>query len=161
MNSYEGVTLECVLLRYGCDEDVPFEVESILNERISGKGKTAHTQYLVKWKGYKESRATWESEESILDESLITSLKEKMTIAVRPATELNLKAAAEKKAAAIAEKPVTELHGAEANERADKRAAAFWAEQKAWLEQKAATVQKATAERAGQLLRFVATRNQK
>jgi hypothetical protein len=148
VNSYEGVTLECVLLRYGCDEDVPFEVESILNERISGKGKTAHTQYLVKWKGYKESRATWESEESILDESLITSLKEKMTIAVRPATELNLKAAAEKKAAAIAEKPVTELHGAEANERADKRAAAFWAEQKAWLEQKAATVQKATAERA-------------
>jgi hypothetical protein len=146
VNSYEGVTLESVLLRYGCDdEDVPFEVESILNERISGKGKTVHTQYLVKWKGYKESRATWESKESILDESLITSLKEKMAIAAGPATEL--KAAAEKKAAAIAEKPATELNGAEADERVDERAA-FWAEQKALLEEVAATVRKATVERA-------------
>ena len=149
VNSYEGVTLECVLLRYGCDEDVPFEVESILNERISGKGKTVHTQYLVKWKGYKESRATWESKECILDESLITSLKEKMTIAAGPVTDL--KAAADKKAAAIAEepeKPATELNGAKDDERVDERAAAFWAEQKALLEEVAATVQKATVERA-------------
>ena len=68
-----------------------------------------------------------------------------MAIAARPATEL--KSAVEKKAAAIAEKPVTELNVAEANERADETAA-FWAEKKAWLEEVAATVQKATVERA-------------
>ena len=47
VNSYEGVTLESLLLRYGCDEDVPFEVESILNERISGKGKRQHGAHSV------------------------------------------------------------------------------------------------------------------
>jgi hypothetical protein len=43
---------------------------------------------------------------------------------------------------------VLELNGAEADERVDERAAAFWAEKKAWLEEVAATVQKATVERA-------------
>ena len=145
VNSYEGVTLESVLLCYGCDEDVPFEVESILKERISGKGKKVQSEYLVKWKGYKESRATWESKESILDESLIASLMEKTAMLDKPATELM--AAAETRAAAMLEKPATELNGVEADERVDERAA-IWAEKKAWLEEVAATVQKATAERA-------------
>ena len=75
VNSFEGVTLESVLLRYGCDEDVPFDVDSILKERFIGKGKKAATEYLVQWRGYKASRATWETKESILDESLIAQFK--------------------------------------------------------------------------------------
>ena len=78
VNSYEGVTFEQVLLRYGCNEEVPFTVEAIVGERTSGKGKGKNRmhEYLLRWCGYKASRQTWEAAEAIEDTSLIESFRE-------------------------------------------------------------------------------------
>ena len=42
-----------------------YEVEQILDKRIRQYGKSAKTQYLVKWKGYPEYDATWEPEANL------------------------------------------------------------------------------------------------
>ena len=75
VNSYEGVTFEQALLRYGCNEEVPFTVEAIVGDRTSGKGKKRMHEYLLRWRGYKASRQTWESVEAIEDRSLIESFR--------------------------------------------------------------------------------------
>ena len=49
-----------------------FDVDKILMRRSVGKGKTKKEQYLVQWRGYKASRATWESPDSI-DEGPISA----------------------------------------------------------------------------------------
>ncbi len=44
-------------------EEVDYEVESILEERCEAR----RTQFLVKWKGWPISDATWEDEASLSD----------------------------------------------------------------------------------------------
>ena len=46
---------------HGEDDDTVYEVESILNHRV----KDGINQYLLKWKNYPESEATWENEENL------------------------------------------------------------------------------------------------
>ena len=57
VNTYEGVTCEHMLLRYSCGLEVPFEADAIVRSRKrSVKGKSSKAlEYLVKWRGYKES----------------------------------------------------------------------------------------------------------
>ena len=46
------------------DDKEKFEVEDILDHRIN-KRKPTKTEYLIKWKGYPEYDATWESEDNL------------------------------------------------------------------------------------------------
>ena len=64
VNSYEGVTLQHLLLRYGCGAEVPFEVDSIVQWK-KVRGKKESYQYLVKWCGYKDAHNSWEDEANV------------------------------------------------------------------------------------------------
>ena len=37
-----------------------FVVESILDKRVKGRGRSSRVEYLVKWEGYLDYDATWE-----------------------------------------------------------------------------------------------------
>ena len=57
------------------NDDNVFNAEKILKER-KRKGQT---QFLIKWANYPKSQSTWEPEENILDERLITNFRQKST----------------------------------------------------------------------------------
>ncbi|KIK27143.1 hypothetical protein PISMIDRAFT_8361 [Pisolithus microcarpus 441] len=46
------------------DDEVKWEVESILNHKNTGHGRQAHCSYLVKWKGFTHVDNSWEPETS-------------------------------------------------------------------------------------------------
>ncbi|GKT34907.1 hypothetical protein ADUPG1_008172 [Aduncisulcus paluster] len=60
--------------QYDSDAGDIYEVENIIGKRAKGGGKT---EYLVKWRGFKESESTWELESNIFDKSLIASYNKK------------------------------------------------------------------------------------
>ena len=62
VNTYEGVTLEHMLLRYGSGEEVAFTAECIEGTR---KGRGGSSEYLIKWRGYKQSLNSWEPASNI------------------------------------------------------------------------------------------------
>ena len=64
VNSYDGITLSDMLLRYGCGVEVPFEVEAILASQVR-KGKNGGQQYLLKWRGYRAELSSWEAAENV------------------------------------------------------------------------------------------------
>ncbi|KIK13097.1 hypothetical protein PISMIDRAFT_18236 [Pisolithus microcarpus 441] len=49
------------------DDEVEWEVESILNHKNTGRGRQAHRTYLVKWKGFTHADNSWEPESSLKD----------------------------------------------------------------------------------------------
>ena len=54
------------------DDEPIFQVDCLLDKRLSKKGNRKETQYLVKWTGYGPEHNTWEPSYNILDKSLIT-----------------------------------------------------------------------------------------
>ena len=77
VNSYEGVTLSKLMLRYGCEVEVPFEVSAIEGERVRGKGKAQTKEYRVHWRGFTESRRSWVAAEAIDDAALVSEWNER------------------------------------------------------------------------------------
>ena len=75
VNTYEGISIEHILLRYGCTADLStydvFEIEAIEKERVKGK----KTEFLVKWRGYTDNHNTWEPASAIEDEAVIKAFK--------------------------------------------------------------------------------------
>ena len=53
------------------DDGPIFQVDCLLDKRLSKKGNREETQYVVKWAGYGPEHNTWESSYNILDKSLI------------------------------------------------------------------------------------------
>ncbi|KAI9031611.1 hypothetical protein CLU79DRAFT_842228 [Phycomyces nitens] len=53
-----------------------YEVESILDHRYRGKGKSKTLQYKIRWKGYKEEDDTWENEENVDATELVEAYME-------------------------------------------------------------------------------------
>ena len=76
VNSFEGVTRRHLLLRYGCNIDVPFDVDAVVGSRnAKGKGKKG-VEFRVKWRGYKEEFDSWLAAEDVpkgMAESFLTT----------------------------------------------------------------------------------------
>ena len=64
----------------GFDEDDVFQVDMLLDKRISRYRKTEKISYLVKWHGYGPEHNTWEPAENILDSDLIKAFEAKKTL---------------------------------------------------------------------------------
>jgi hypothetical protein len=47
------------------DEVVEYEVEDILDVRVSRRGKSRRREFLVKWRGYDVFDSTWEPESNL------------------------------------------------------------------------------------------------
>ena len=47
------------------NDEIEWEVESILDKKQIHRGRTITIFYLVKWKGYPEYDATWEPKENL------------------------------------------------------------------------------------------------
>ena len=59
------------------DGEEEFEVERILDKRIRKREKRGTTEYLVKWKGYPDHDATWESKTGLIHaEELVKEFEE-------------------------------------------------------------------------------------
>jgi len=72
VNSFEGVSLPQLLLRYGCGLEVDFDAEYIVRSRTAKakRGRKVHIQYLVKWRGYRTACNSWVAADNLPDDLL-------------------------------------------------------------------------------------------
>ena len=90
VNSYEGITLTTLVLHYGLGKELDFEVDKIIAERCVGKGKYRTIEYLVVWKGYKQSRASWLSCDAVGDDVIAEYTKSLKSVADHSAKAMPL-----------------------------------------------------------------------
>ena len=59
------------------DDNAEYEIESIIKHRVSDRGEL---EYMVKWKGWPLSKATWENEQQFVDTAIIDRYYRELSI---------------------------------------------------------------------------------